>query len=96
MTFVSREAPKGTAATAQGILNGVTLSLSVIIGSGLGGPLAGWLTIRGLFAISACLGVAAILLIALAVLPAANRQAAEEPSTGPPTFTEQTDVADEI
>jgi PPP family 3-phenylpropionic acid transporter len=95
IAFVSRQAPRGTAATAQGILNGVTFSLSVIIGSGLGGPLAGWLTIRGLFAISACLGVAAILLIALAVLPAANGPAAEAPSTGPPTLAKRVEVADE-
>lgn len=95
ITFVSRHAPRGTAATAQGILSGVTLSLSVIIGSGLGGLLAGWLTIRGLFAISACLGVAAIFLIALAVLPAANRPAAEGPSTGPPTLAWEPEAADE-
>ena len=75
IAFVSRHAPRGTAATAQGILSGVTLSLSVIIGSGLGGPLAGWLSIRGLFVISAGLSVAAIALVALAVLPGADRAA---------------------
>jgi len=75
IAFVSRHAPRGTAATAQGILSGVTLSLSVIIGSGLGGPLAGWLSIRGLFVISAGLSVAAIVLVALAVLPGADRAA---------------------
>jgi MFS family permease len=74
IAFVSREAPKGTAATAQGILNGVTFSMSSIIGSGLGGVLASWLTIRGLYAVSACLGAIAIVLIALAVLPATRRQ----------------------
>lgn len=79
IAFVSRHAPRGTAATAQGILNGVTLSLSIIIGSGLGGPLAGWLSIRGLFALSAGLGVAAIVLVALAVLPGAERPAAGAP-----------------
>ena len=73
IAFVSRQAPKGTAATAQGILNGVTFSLSVIIGSGVGGQLAGWLTIRGLYAVSAGLGLVAIVLIALAVLPASGR-----------------------
>jgi PPP family 3-phenylpropionic acid transporter len=73
IAFVSREAPKGTAATAQGILNSVTFSMSSIIGSGLGGVLAGWLTIRGLYVVSACLGAIAIVLIALAVLPATRR-----------------------
>ncbi len=76
VAFVSRQAPKGTAATAQGILNGVAFSLSVIVGSGLGGQLASWWTIRGLYAVSACVGVAAIFLIALAVLPGARREPA--------------------
>jgi MFS family permease len=89
ITFVSRQAPRGTAATAQGILAGVTYSLSVIVGSGLGGLLAGWLTIRGLFAISACLGLAAIFLIALAVLPAARRSTPEAPSTSSPTLADR-------
>ncbi len=73
VAFVAHQAPKGTAATAQGILNAVTFSMSSIIGSGLGGVLAGWLTIRGLYAVSACLGAVAIVLIALAVLPEARR-----------------------
>jgi MFS family permease len=47
--------------------------MSSIIGSGLGGVLAGWLTIRGLYVVSACLGAIAIVLIALAVLPATRR-----------------------
>ena len=73
VTFVSLQAPKGTAATAQGIFTGVASSLSSILGSGLGGQLAGILTIRGLFAVSACTSAAAVVLIALAVLPAAGR-----------------------
>jgi MFS transporter, PPP family, 3-phenylpropionic acid transporter len=74
ITFVSRQAPKGTAATAQGILNGVTFSLSSIIGSGVGGQIAGLLTIRGLYAISAGLGALSIVLFAMAVLPATRRE----------------------
>jgi MFS family permease len=73
VTFVSRQAPLGTAATAQGIFTGVASSLSSILGSGLGGQVAGFLTIRGLFAVSTCISVAAIVLIALAVLPVAGR-----------------------
>lgn len=86
IAFVSRQAPKGTAATAQGILNGVTFSMSSIIGSGLGGVLAGWITIRGLYVISACLGITAIVLIAMAVLPAAGRgsEGAGLARSGPP------------
>jgi PPP family 3-phenylpropionic acid transporter len=75
VTFVSRQAPQGTAATAQGIFTGVASSLSSILGSGLGGQVAGFLTIRGLFAVSACISLAAVVLIALAVLPVADRGA---------------------
>jgi hypothetical protein len=57
----------------------VASSLASILGSGLGGQLAGLLTIRGLFAVSACTSVAAIVLIALAVLPVAGRGAEPVP-----------------
>ncbi len=73
VTFVSRQAPRGTAATAQGILSGVSVSLAAILGSGLGGQLAGLLAIRGLYAVSAALGGSAVVLLALAVLPVAGR-----------------------
>ena len=84
IAFVSRQAPKGTAATAQGILNAVTFSLSSIVGSGLGGQIAGLVTIRGLYAITAGLGALAIVLFALAVLPAARPSEAAAPLAGPP------------
>jgi MFS family permease len=83
VTFVSRQAPRGTAATAQGILSGVTVSLAAILGSGVGGQLAGLLTIRGLYAVSVCLGAAAVVLIAVAVLPVAASGDSGE-SGGPP------------
>ena len=68
VTFVSKLAPKGTAATAQGLFSGTTVSLAAIIGSGVGGQLAGLVTIRGLFAISVMLGLVGIVMIAAAVL----------------------------
>jgi hypothetical protein len=43
--------------------------MAAIIGSGVGGQLAGLLTIRGLYAISAALGVLGIVMMAIAVLP---------------------------
>ena len=88
IAFVSHQAPKGTAATAQGILNGVSFSLSSIVGSGVGGQIAGILTIRGLYAISAGLGALAIVLFALAVLPATRREGAAALSVpAPPEIT---------
>lgn len=83
VTFVSLQAPRGTAATAQGILSGVSVSLAAILGSGLGGQLAGWLTIRGLYAVSVCLGAVAVVLIAVAVLPVAARGRSGEPGGQP-------------
>lgn len=74
IAFVSRQAPKGTAATAQGILNAVTFSLSSIVGSGVGGQIAGVIGIRGLYAITGGLGAVAVVLFAMAVLPASRRE----------------------
>ena len=83
ITFVSRQAPRGTAATAQGIFTAVASSLSSILGSGLGGQVAGILGIRGLFAVSACIGLAAVVLIALAVLPVEGRVSEPAPPARP-------------
>ena len=77
VTFVSHQAPRGTAATAQGIMSGVNVSLAAILGSGLGGQAAGLLSIRGLYAVSAALGGIATVLLALAVLPVARRTTEE-------------------
>jgi PPP family 3-phenylpropionic acid transporter len=74
VTFVSRQAPRGTAATAQGLLSGATVNMAAIIGVGVGGQLAGLLTIRGLYAISVALGLLGIVMIAVAVLPVAARR----------------------
>jgi PPP family 3-phenylpropionic acid transporter len=69
VTFVSRQAPKGTAATAQGLLSGAAFSLSSIIGSGGGGQLASLLTIRGMYVVSVMVGFIGVAAIAFAVLP---------------------------
>ena len=87
IAFVSQQAPRGTAATAQGILNGVTFSMSSIVGSGVGGQIAGVVTIRGLYAITAGLGALAIVLFAMAVLPASRRSEAGPLSDIPPAQT---------
>jgi MFS family permease len=72
VTFVSRQAPKGAAATAQGLLSAVTV-LASIIGSGAGGQIAGIITIRGLYVVSVGLGLLGIAMISAAVLPGALR-----------------------
>jgi PPP family 3-phenylpropionic acid transporter len=80
IAFVSQQAPRGTAATAQGILNATTFSLASIVGAGLGGQVAGVFSIRTLFAISAGLGALSVVLLAVVVLPgsAERLKAAQE------------------
>ncbi len=82
VTFVSRQAPRGTAATAQGLLSAVTV-LASIIGSGVGGQVAGIITIRGLYAVSVGLGLLGIVMISAAVLPAALRGQSHDPDVPP-------------
>ena len=67
------------ATTAQAILSAVSSGLALMIGGTVGGLLAGWLTIRGLYVLCAATGFAAVGLIALAVLPVATRGEPTEP-----------------
>jgi MFS transporter, PPP family, 3-phenylpropionic acid transporter len=69
VTFISRQAPKGTAATAQGLFNAAAFSLAAIIGSGGGGQLASLLGIRGMYGVSVMVGFIGFAAIAVAVLP---------------------------
>ena len=92
VTFVSRHAPRGTAATAQGLLSGATVNMAAIIGSGVGGQIAGLLGIRGLYVISVVLGMLGIAMIAGAVLPAASRS---EPG-GVASATDEADAAVDV
>jgi PPP family 3-phenylpropionic acid transporter len=67
VTHVSRHAPAGTAATAQGVLTAVVFSLAMIIGPGLGGLAAGAWGLPVMFGISAAVGVVGVVLMAIAV-----------------------------
>jgi PPP family 3-phenylpropionic acid transporter len=63
VTYVSRHAPPGTAATAQGILSAMTFGLASILGPGIGGLLAPRLGLPGMFlvaAVASAIGVAAV------------------------------------
>jgi PPP family 3-phenylpropionic acid transporter len=68
ITYISHQAPRGTAATAQGLFNAVAGSLAAIVGAGVGGQLAGPLSVRGLYAVAACMGTLSAILIAVVVL----------------------------
>lgn len=63
VTFVSRHAPPGAAATAQGVLTAVVFSLSMIVGPGLGGLAAGAWGLPVMFGIAAVIGIIAAVLM---------------------------------
>ena len=52
VVYVSRHAPPGTAATAQGVLGATIFGLAAIVGPGVGGQLAGWLGLQGMFIVA--------------------------------------------
>ena len=66
VTYVSRLAPSGAAATAQGVLTAVVLSLAMIVGHGLGGLAAGAIGLPAMIALAAGAGAAAVVLIGVA------------------------------
>jgi MFS transporter, PPP family, 3-phenylpropionic acid transporter len=66
VTYVSRLAPPGTAATAQGLLNATSFGLATIIGAGLGGVLSNAFGIHGMYVLAAAASVAAIGAVAIA------------------------------
>ena len=52
VAYVSRHAPSGAAASAQGVLSGMIYGLAMIIGPEVGGLLAGALGLPGMFAMA--------------------------------------------
>jgi PPP family 3-phenylpropionic acid transporter len=64
VTFVSRNAPARLQATAQGIFSGTAFSVGTILGSTVGGQLAGLLGLRGLFGVCAVGAALAAVIIA--------------------------------
>ena len=52
VVYVSRHAPPRSAATAQGVLGATVFGVAAILGPGLGGQLAGWLGLEGMFTVA--------------------------------------------
>lgn len=67
VTYVSRHAPQGAAATAQGLLSGVVFGMAMIVGPGVGGILARGLGLSGLFIVAAVGSVAALVALGWAL-----------------------------
>jgi MFS transporter, PPP family, 3-phenylpropionic acid transporter len=80
VTYVSRIAPPRLQATAQGIFSGAAFSVGTILGSALGGVLAGPFGLRGLFA--ACAAGAAISAVIVAVAVSSRSSGAPAASGG--------------
>lgn len=70
VAYVSRHAPSGAAASAQGVLSAMIFGLSMIIGPELGGLLAGSLGLSGMFAIAGVGSAAGVVGLAWLLAPA--------------------------
>ncbi|HTC86288.1 MAG TPA: MFS transporter [Candidatus Acidoferrum sp.] len=66
VTYIAGLAPGGLAGTAQGMF-AAAAGLATIVGSGLGGVIAGWLGIPGLFAVCALAHLVAAGVVVLAI-----------------------------
>jgi PPP family 3-phenylpropionic acid transporter len=67
VVYVSRHAPAGTAATAQGVLGATVFGVAAIVGPGVGGQLAAWLGLYGMFIVATTGCGAAVLALAWAL-----------------------------
>ena len=84
VTYVARYAPKGAAATAQGVLGGVVFGLSQALGPGIAGFIAGATSIHTMFVVAAIASALGIVAIAFAVGTARGHSVTEiSASRGP-------------
>ena len=72
VTYVASRAPRGSAATAQGVLAGVVFGLSQAIGPGVAGVIAGATSIHTMFVFAAVASAAGVLAVGLAVASGAR------------------------
>jgi PPP family 3-phenylpropionic acid transporter len=85
ITYVSRHAPEGLAATAQGLFSGLATGLAQVVAGVGGGLVAGAVGLTGLFAASGALGLAAAGVVAGAIRRASGGgglRSSGSPSTG--------------
>ncbi len=82
VTYVARLAPTSLSGTAQGLFAAVA-GLATIVGSSLGGVIAGWVTIPGMFAMTAV----GHLIAAFVVMYAIRRGPAPRPTLALPPAT---------
>ena len=80
VTYVSRRAPTGAAVTAQGVFTSTWAGLAMIVGSGLGGQLAGATGIGPMYVIAAAVGTVGVVAVALALRPYREIVSGDQPS----------------
>jgi len=73
VAYVSRHAPSGAAASAQGVLSAMIFGLAMIIGPELGGLLAGGLGLSGMFVVAGVLSAAGVIGLAWLLAPSLVR-----------------------
>lgn len=83
VTYVASLAPSNLAGTAQGMFASVA-GLATIVGSSLGGVVAGWLSIPGLFAVTAAIHLVAAGVIAYAIRRGPGMRRTPPSPAGPP------------
>jgi PPP family 3-phenylpropionic acid transporter len=72
VTYVAARAPRGSAATAQGVLAGAAFGLAQAIGPGVAGVVAGASSIHAMFSFAAVVSAVGVVGLALAVTLAAR------------------------
>jgi PPP family 3-phenylpropionic acid transporter len=78
VTYVAAQSPRGSAATAQGVLAGVVTGLAQAIGPGVAGVIAGATSIHTMFIVAAVASTLGVVAVAFAVATRA-RQAEVRP-----------------
>lgn len=76
VAYVSRHAPPGAAAAAQGVLSAMIFGLSMILGPGIGGEVAGWLGLPGMFLVAGLGSAAGVIGLAVLLAPQLGRSPA--------------------
>ena len=76
VAYVSRDAPTGAAASAQGVLSAMVFGLSMIIGPELGGLLGGGLGLSGMFVVAGVVSAAGVIGLAWLLAPSLGRVSA--------------------
>lgn len=88
VAFVASRAPAGLAATAQGVLMAVT-GAAAILGTGIGGVVAGATSIAWLFAAAAAGGAGAAIIVALAARSSTRGATMAAAPSAPPPLTRE-------